>query len=195
MIVDVSCCVASNNHNCLEFQCSIATFSKCHQWIPESSHYWKNVIFSGIPSGDPSSFVREKVCHFTQVHFVHCIVLYLWLYTSLCIQFWIHLWNFPLLWAKPYWHHFWNEIGNSPPWKSWAQDQWLNSIVDGTISIHNYYLFVEYEIFSLCHLAEKLIQQFPEEADFSCRFTFHFHCWYSKDVPHGRVVYKKDQCF
>ena len=45
------------------------------------------MIFSGITWDNPSSSVREEVCHFIQAIFVHCIVLQLWLYTSWCIHF------------------------------------------------------------------------------------------------------------
>ena len=50
-------------------------------------------------------------------------------------------------------------------------------------------------VFSLHNLAQNLIQQFPEEVDFLCRFTLNFHCCYSKIASHGWVVYKKGQCF
>ena len=59
------------------------------------------------------------------------------------------------------------------------------SRVVGTILFNHYCIQVEFVIFSLCNLAQNLIQQIPKEIGFSCRLCFKFECCYSKDVLHA----------
>ena len=155
-----------------------------------------SVIFPGVLPGNQSSYVREEVCYFIQTLLVYCILLQVWLYTSWCIYFCIHLWNCPLALTKHYWCHFWNAVDiHNLGSHELKTKHFFNSTVVGTILNHHYCLWVELVIFSLHNLAQNLIQQYPEDADFLCRFSFHLYICYSNDVLHGRVVHKEGQCF
>ena len=96
--------VASSYHSsvwCFSVELPLsASFTLEYQNLLSAGKIWYFLI---VPPGNPSSYVREEVCHFIQPFHLFMGLCYSCDCTHFVASiFEIHLWNLPLVWVRPY---------------------------------------------------------------------------------------------